>query len=128
MSRPEYLNDPKEPDLAKRLKGSLQELIEEFNVNAWSEQPTYIEVWIEKEALSRIILPTCKNYNVNLLVGRGYSSASQLLKAIDRFPEGRRVLVLYLGTTILRGIISRRNSGLDSKSMRCGEAKPLACR
>lgn len=97
MSRPEYLNDPKEPDLAKRLKGSLQELIEEFNVNAWSEQPTYIEVWIEKEALSRIILPTCKNYNVNLLVGRGYSSASQLLKAIDRFPEGRRVLVLYLG-------------------------------
>jgi ribosomal protein S13 len=97
MSRPEYLNDPKEPDPAKRLKGSLQELIEEFNVNAWSEQPTYIEVWIEKEALSRIILPTCKNHNVNLLVGRGYSSASQLLKAIDRFPEGRKVLVLYLG-------------------------------
>ena len=97
MSRPEYLNDPRESDPAKRLKGSLQELIEEFNVNAWSEQPTYIEVWMEKEALSRIILPTCKNYNVNLMVGRGYSSASQLLKAIDRFPEGKRVLVLYLG-------------------------------
>ena len=87
-SRPEHLNDPKEPDPAKGLKGSLQELIEEFNVNAWSEQPTYIEVWIEKEALSRIILPTCKSYNVNLMVGRGYSSASQLLKAIDRFPGG----------------------------------------
>ncbi|MDG7016542.1 MAG: hypothetical protein JRM82_04110, partial [Nitrososphaerota archaeon] len=97
MSRPEYFNDPEEDDPMKELRRQIEDLITGFNVNAWHEQPIYPEVWIEKEALSRVIFPICQKYNVNLIVGRGYSSYTQVAKALDRFPEGKKVRILYLG-------------------------------
>jgi Histidine kinase-, DNA gyrase B-, and HSP90-like ATPase len=97
MSRPEYFNDPEEEDPLKELNRRVEDLITSLNVNVWNEQPIYPEVWIEKEALSRVISPVCQKYNVNLIVGRGYSSYTQVAKAIDRFPEGKKVRVLYLG-------------------------------
>ena len=97
MSRPEYFNDPEESDPMEELRRQVEDLIAGLNVNAWHEQPVYPEVWIEKEALSRVIHPVCQRYNVNLIVGRGYSSYTQVAKALDRFPEGKKVRILYLG-------------------------------
>ena len=97
MSRPEYFNDPEEEDATKELRRRVDELITGLNVNIWKEQPVYLEVWIEKESLSRVIFPVCQKYNVNLIVGRGYSSYTQVAKAIDRFPEGKKNHILYLG-------------------------------
>ncbi len=97
MSRTEYFNDPEEKEPMKELRRQVEDLITNLNVNAWGEQPVCPEVWIEKEALSRVIFPVCQKYNVNLIVGRGYSSYTQVAKALDRFPEGEKVRVLYLG-------------------------------
>lgn len=97
MSRPEYFNDPEEGDPMRELRRQVEGLITGLNVNAWDEQPVYLEVWIEKEALSRVVYPVCQRYNVNLIVGRGYSSYTQVAKALDRFPAGKKVRILYLG-------------------------------
>ncbi|MDG6914135.1 MAG: hypothetical protein JRN14_02610 [Nitrososphaerota archaeon] len=97
MSRPEYFNDPEEDDPMRELRRQVEDLITGLNVNAWHEQPGYPEVWIEKEALSRVVYPICQRYNVNLIVGRGYSSYTQVAKALDRFPRGKKVRILYLG-------------------------------
>jgi hypothetical protein len=97
FSRPEYFNDPEETSPEKELQRRLRSLVQDFNVNVWKGQPSYVEVWIEKEALSRIIDPICRKYNVNLIVGRGYSSYSQVRKAIDRMPELKHVRIFYLG-------------------------------
>ncbi len=99
MTRPEYVNNPKWVTFTEYVELMLKELAEKVDVNRWSDQPVYIEVWIEKEALSRVILPICQNYRVNLIVCKGYSSETQLYKAIrERFPkDGRKIIILYLG-------------------------------
>ena len=54
-------------------------------------------MWIEKEALSRVIAPVCEKYRVNLIIGRGYSSYTQIRRAVKRLPEGKKVVILYIG-------------------------------
>ena len=97
LSRPEYLNDSKHQSFRERLVADLNAMVEGFDLNRWLQQPVYLEVWIEKEALARVIYPVCKRYRVNLIVGRGYSSDTQIRRAVERFPDGKRTVILYLG-------------------------------
>ncbi|MEM3550321.1 MAG: hypothetical protein QXV01_04440 [Candidatus Bathyarchaeia archaeon] len=96
-SRPEYYNNPSTKTLEEYMKTNMKLLIEEFDLDRWVNQKIYVEVWIEKEALSRVILPTCKKYRVNLIVGKGYSSYTQVYKATTRFPAGKPAIILYFG-------------------------------
>jgi len=97
LSRPEYYNDPSHHSLKEYLSEKLNQLLESFDLSHWDKQPFYVEVWVEKEALSRVILPICRKYRVNLIVGRGYSSYTQIYRAAERFPEDKLAIVLYLG-------------------------------
>jgi hypothetical protein len=98
-TRPEYINNPRFSNLEEYEVAAIDKLIEEFDLDRWESQPINVEVWIEKEALSRTILPICKKYRVNLIVGKGYSSYTQVYKATkDRFPkDGKKLVLLYLG-------------------------------
>ncbi|MDG6918024.1 MAG: sensor histidine kinase [Nitrososphaerota archaeon] len=122
MSRPEYFNDPEEGDPMRELRRRVEDLITGFNTNAWNEQPIYPEVWIEKEALSRVIFPICRKYNVNLIVGRGYSSYTQVAKALTGSQWGRRCASSTSGTTTLPGCTSRRSWRAGSRNTpdQCG--------
>lgn len=70
------------------------------------DQPVYVELWVEKDAIANILKPICDKYHVTLMVNRGYGSASSLYDAASRFAErsnnkkfsgaSSRVL-LYLG-------------------------------
>ena len=97
LSRPEYINNPQYRTFSEYLESKLKSLVEEFDLERWEKQPYYVEVWIEKEALSRVILPVCKKYRVNLIVGRGYSSYTQIRRAVKRLPEEKKIIILYLG-------------------------------
>ena len=97
LTRPEYFNNPKYQTLEGYKAEKIQEMTDQFDLDRWESQQLYVEVWIEKEALSRVILPVCKKYRVNLIVGRGYSSSTQVYKASKRFPEGKPSTILYLG-------------------------------
>jgi hypothetical protein len=50
----------------------------------WLDQPRYVEVWIEKDSLSRIAIDAASRFNVTVCVGRGYSSYSYINEAVKR--------------------------------------------
>jgi len=62
-------------------------------------QDNYVEVWVEKDALSGVLQPITDEYHVNLMVNRGYSSISAMHDAAIRFKENsdKDPHILYLG-------------------------------
>jgi hypothetical protein len=67
----------------------------------WTSQPTYVEAWVEKDALSQVIAGAVEGLNTIVAPSRGYSSYSYISDALARFQRNRgkakRVLVLHLG-------------------------------
>jgi hypothetical protein len=49
-----------------------------YRKDLWAHADCYVEVWLEKDALSGVILPVTALYDVPLMVARGYSSLSFL--------------------------------------------------
>lgn len=49
----------------------------------WEDAGTYVEVWLEKDALAGVILPVTSLYDVPLMVARGYASLSFLHSAAE---------------------------------------------
>jgi hypothetical protein len=58
-----------------------------YKKNCWQNQDNYVEVTVEKDALSGIFADELQTYGVTLNVGRGYDSKSSLKKMADRFIE-----------------------------------------
>lgn len=73
--------------------------IEQYRSDWWSDQPYYVEVWLEKRALRRIFYPITDTYDVHLCVGGGYQSWSQVWEARKRFESraGQKIVILYFG-------------------------------
>ena len=44
----------------------------------WRDIKSYVEIWLEKDALSGVILPVTKKFDVPLMVARGYASETFL--------------------------------------------------
>lgn len=74
---------------------------EQYAENVWAEQPTHVEVWIEKDALVGVVEPVCTRWRVPYFACRGYSSQSEQYSAGKRFERvlarGRQPVVLHLG-------------------------------
>jgi hypothetical protein len=79
--------------------GDLEEFVEivrhSYRRDVWTGQPDYLEVFVEKDALSAIFEDALGSYGVTLNVGRGYSSWSSIKAAADRFDGGGTIL--YFG-------------------------------
>ena len=60
-------------------------------------QPAYLEVWLEKDALSGIFEDVLQAYGVTLNVGRGYDGWDSIHNAAERYGDGDNVTVLYFG-------------------------------
>jgi len=75
--------------------------ISSYRRNRWNGQENYVEVWVEKDALSGVLEPITRKYHVNLMVNRGYSSASAMHDSSLRFKrqerKGKNTFILYLG-------------------------------
>lgn len=67
----------------------------------WDDQPRYVELWSEKDAISSVISPITDRLHVTLMVNRGYSSQSAMKDSADRFKrriaDGKETILLYLG-------------------------------
>ena len=49
----------------------------------WADIDTYVEVWLKKDALAGVVLPITSEFDVSLMVARGYASLSFLHSAAD---------------------------------------------
>ena len=67
----------------------------------WARQETYIEVWVEKEALGNVISRACNPWLVPFMACKGYLSASEAWRAGQRFEqkmaEGKHCVLIHLG-------------------------------
>jgi hypothetical protein len=67
----------------------------------WHNQPEYVEVWIEKEALSGTFKSILKNRQVKIVPNRGFSSIGfsyDNIQRLKRFQDkGKNIHILYFG-------------------------------
>jgi len=70
---------------------SVDEIIDaslrQYRSPRWRDQPKYVELWVEKQALAGVLAPIAWRAHVPLMVNKGYSSASAMKAAADRMLE-----------------------------------------
>ena len=79
----------------------------------WDNQDYYIEVWCEKDAVSNIIQPVCRNFDITFMANRGYSSQSAMyegsLRLWEAYDKGKVPIIIYLGDHDPSGIDMTRD-------------------
>jgi len=84
-----------------------------FRIDKWEDQPWYVEVQVEKQALEGILIPVCRQLDIGFCANRGYSSSSALYETGKRLQEkidgGKDILILYLGDHDPSGIDMTRD-------------------
>jgi hypothetical protein len=95
------LRKPSSPASFENPREILQAAIDQYALPRQKDQPVYIEVWVEKDALSGVLRRVTEKYHIPILVNRGYSSASAMFDSYQRFKSAynsnQSIRVLYLG-------------------------------
>lgn len=66
------------------LKACRYSLENRWLMRMWDSQPVYVEVWVEKDALSGVLADAVRDFNTIVAPSRGYSSYSYLRDAANR--------------------------------------------
>lgn len=61
--------------------------VDQWRSPRWRDQPKYVELWVEKQALAGVLSPIARASHVPLMVNKGYSSASAMKAAAERMLE-----------------------------------------
>lgn len=96
----------------------MQASYDSYHMDMWLNQAVRIFVIVEKEALTGVLDPACRKYDVPLLAARGYPSSSVMREFAvgpvrDALEEGKDVRILHLGDHDPSGIDMTRD--LDEK-------------
>jgi hypothetical protein len=59
-----------------------------YRRSLWSEADTYVEIWLEKEALAGVVIDVTSEYDVPLMVSRGFASEA----TCTRLPMRSRIV------------------------------------
>ncbi len=97
--------------LKKRI-ASLRESYKEFRMPMWEEQPKYILVSLEKDALSRLVSDIANQYSVRTFPTRGYPSFTYVQRMASYMRNrlnGKPIVVLYFGDFDPSGIDIERD-------------------
>ena len=80
----------------------------------WARQKSYVEVWVEKEALGNVVARACEPFFVPHMACKGYLSASEAWRAGRRFREkameGKECKLIHLGDHDPSGIDMTRDN------------------
>ncbi len=80
------------------LADALQSAHHLYRRNYWTNQPTLVEVWCEKDALSGVIRPVCEEYGVTCVACRGFPSITLRYDSARVFRDaGKPVHLYYFG-------------------------------
>lgn len=81
----------------------IKQAIRTFRLPRLDGQETYVELWVEKDALSGVLRPIASDYHVTLMANKGYSSSTAMKEAGDRLRAccnrygSTNCVILYLG-------------------------------
>jgi hypothetical protein len=73
----------RKPDTFNSVEEALKETARFYRKALWADAYAYVEIWLEKDALSGVIYPITSMYDVPLMVARGYASLSFLHTAAE---------------------------------------------
>lgn len=92
---------PHIPYWVKGVADALDDTIDQYRLDRQEGQDVYLELWVEKDALSGVLRRITEHYHVNLMVNRGYSSCTAMHDAYKRIARqesmGKNATILYLG-------------------------------
>jgi hypothetical protein len=81
-----------------------------YRRDLWADGDYYVEVWLEKEALAGVLVDVTDEYDVPLMVSRGYSSLSYLHSAAETIGEkDKPAYIYYFGDHDPSGVDIPRN-------------------
>jgi hypothetical protein len=66
-----------------------------YRKSLWTDADAYVEIWLEKDALAGIAYDITDEYDVRLMVARGYASLSFLHSAAEAMAAERRPCFVY---------------------------------
>jgi len=91
----------------------IRDAAKQYGIDRWEGQPCYVEVMVEKDALSGILEPVCQELDIRFTANKGYSSSSALYEAGKRFSDGMdrglEAHLFYLGDHDPSGIDMTRD-------------------
>jgi hypothetical protein len=83
----DYLADNTRWQRKPRTFGGVEEALEHtakfYRKDLWRNTDSYVEIWLEKDALAGVVYPVTSTYDVPLMVARGYASLSFLYSAAE---------------------------------------------
>ncbi len=91
------LRRPRAVSMWENLADFAETAVSAYRRSVWATQPGYLEVWLEKDALSGIFEDVLRPFGVTLNVGRGYDGWDSVCNAARRFGDGLNETILYYG-------------------------------
>jgi len=92
------IRTPKIPYYAANVADAMNDITRQYRLDRMKNQNVYLEVWVEKDALSGVISRITNKFHIRLMVNRGYSSATAMHDASARIiRSGKKAHILYLG-------------------------------
>jgi len=86
---------------------------ENYRLPHWHDQPSHVEVWLEKQALANLFEQVTEKHHVRLLPCKGYPSLTFMYEAAvylhHRVPKGKHIVILYFGDYDMRGFDIQRD-------------------
>lgn len=79
----------------------IEQAARNYQIDKWADQPAYVEVMVEKQALEGVLIPVCTELDIRFTANKGYSSSSAMYETAKRFVAAysadKDCFVLYLG-------------------------------
>lgn len=92
------------------LEQALRQTAAFYRRSVWENQDAYVEVWLEKEALAGVVVGVTGEWDVPLMVTRGYPSITYLHTAAETIEaEGKPAYLYYFGDYDPSGLDISRN-------------------
>lgn len=121
---------PRLPYYAHDINDAIKDTVNQFRLNRMRTQNVYIELWVEKDALSAVLSRRTYYYHINLMVNRGYSSATAMFDAYQRLvyqiSQGKKATILYLGDHDPSGLDMIRDIKKRLLEMLCNQPDAIA--
>lgn len=100
----------RKPESHSSVQSMLNLTVETYRRALWVDQDDYVEIWLEKDALSGVIYRVTSEWDVPLMVTRGYPSISFLHDAAEWIADmDKPSYIYYLGDWDPSGLDIERN-------------------
>lgn len=98
-------------DPGQYVRTELRYFLNQYKLDLMEDQGIYLELWLEKDALSRAFIRIAEKYSVPVVVCKGFSSTTFQKDYVDRIApyidKGKRPVILHWGDFDPSGISAR---------------------